>query len=905
MECRYAREEELLSHYESNLNYSSSLLPDELEQVLSLFEVTPQGAALDLGCGDGRFSVELALGGLSVVGVDYCAGRIERAREAADHQGLTCHFHRQDLHAFLEEDTGRYSLILAFELLEHLQEPLQALRAARALLAPGGVIVGSVPLDMPYIAHLQVFPDEEDVARRLEPAAMATLGDHAFCLWTAAPQPCRRLSFAQPRISLCMIVRDEARNLPGCLESVRGCVDEMIVVDTGSRDETRRLAREAGAVVLERAWDDDFAAPRNAALKAATGDWVLVLDADERLAPGAAPALRRAARRGDLDAFLLPLHQASDEQATLEDVRAGSARLREPVLLPRLLRKTPELRWQGVIHENVDRWLATRQGRVAILPVDLVHYGAAPAVRARLGKDERNVRLLRRRCEDAPEDMTARCYLTEHLRAAGARQEAREVAQEAWSLLVQRMASPTPARSIARLASLRLSLLLEGGALREALETGELLDRWQRERPPLDLDHPNLHFLRACAEEQLANRLPPGPERAIALHHAARGFAAALGCEGRLFTCPVEPGFSSWRAAIRLGTVLLQIGDPDQALSLFAGALATPQPLPDSARQEASLGRAEALLSTGGAAEAERALSALPMESHPDLLVLSACAATARCELEAAAELARSAKAQAEAEWYAPHRAAFLGWLSQAPQDTMDVIFIGGAGRSGTTLLRTMLDAHPRLHCGPELKLVPVLSQLRAQWLATMGGALRDAGVTPERLDAGVRSFLEALLTGLAPAGTRLAEKTPHNVMHIDLLSRLFPRARFIHLVRDGRAVVASLLRQDWRDHLGGALLGGGRRQRAPGSRAGAGPGPGAALRGAGAATGGDDARSAGVSGGALAPRGPRAPPGGGPLTGPRVRQRRRPTAALHRGPRAVAGGAGRAAALNHRDDRG
>lgn len=84
-----------------------------------------------------------------------------------------------------------------------------------------------------------------------------------------------------------MIVRDEARSIVRCLESVRDVVDEMVVVDTGSTDDTVALAEAAGATVHHVAWVDDFAAARNAALERCSGDWVLVLDADEWLASGA------------------------------------------------------------------------------------------------------------------------------------------------------------------------------------------------------------------------------------------------------------------------------------------------------------------------------------------------------------------------------------------------------------------------------------------------------------------------------------------------------------------------------------------------------------------------------------------------------------------------------------------
>ena len=84
-------------------------------------------------------------------------------------------------------------------------------------------------------------------------------------------------------ISLCMIVRDEARDLARCLASVAQGVDEMVVFDTGSRDATVRIAAAHGARVVQGAWNHDFARARNVALAHATGDWVLILDADEEL----------------------------------------------------------------------------------------------------------------------------------------------------------------------------------------------------------------------------------------------------------------------------------------------------------------------------------------------------------------------------------------------------------------------------------------------------------------------------------------------------------------------------------------------------------------------------------------------------------------------------------------------
>ena len=106
-------------------------------------------------------------------------------------------------------------------------------------------------------------------------------------------------------LSLCMIARDEASFLERCLASAAPHVDEIIVVDTGSTDGTVRVARAAGAEVSEFEWVDDFAEARNASLRAASGDWILLLDCDEVIAERDWSALRDAVARQGADAYRL------------------------------------------------------------------------------------------------------------------------------------------------------------------------------------------------------------------------------------------------------------------------------------------------------------------------------------------------------------------------------------------------------------------------------------------------------------------------------------------------------------------------------------------------------------------------------------------------------------------------
>jgi hypothetical protein len=130
-------------------------------------------------------------------------------------------------------------------------------------------------------------------------------------------------------------------------------------------------------------------------------------------------------------------------------------------------------------------------------------------------------------------------------------------------------------------------------------------------------------------------------------------------------------------------------------------------------------------------------------------------------------------------------------------------IIIGGCPRSGTTLLRLMLDSHPNIACGPELKMIPAVATAYTRMRRIFGANLHDTyGVDDAELAERFGDLIVGLLAGyLQRQGkTRIAEKTPQNVHAFAVLPRLLPRSPLIHLIRDGRDVVCSLMKQTWID---------------------------------------------------------------------------------------------------------
>jgi tetratricopeptide (TPR) repeat protein len=192
-------------------------------------------------------------------------------------------------------------------------------------------------------------------------------------------------------ISIVMIVKDEAEMAPGFLESVKGLWDELVVVDTGSRDGTPELFAAAGAKIVHHAWREDFAEARNVSLANAHGDWVLVLDADERVSP----------------AFIKEfLHKCEDPTVGALTVRMSNplpyGHRRDSWLL-RAFRRDDGIRFRHPIHEDasgdVARMLFATERSISRVEAPVEHLGYVRSRAAARDKKRRDLSILQRTLE--------------------------------------------------------------------------------------------------------------------------------------------------------------------------------------------------------------------------------------------------------------------------------------------------------------------------------------------------------------------------------------------------------------------------------------------------------------------------------------------------------------------------
>ncbi|MGC9034258.1 MAG: glycosyltransferase [Verrucomicrobiia bacterium] len=226
------------------------------------------------------------------------------------------------------------------------------------------------------------------------------------------------------RLTVCIIAKNEEKNIEGCLKSILPIASQIIVVDTGSQDSTADIARMLGAEVYNFAWVDDFSAARNFALGKARCGWVLTLDADEQISSEEHEKLIAHLQNRAVIAYRLPLVNVGRE-------------IEGACYVPRLFRNLPGIFYKGRIHEQIFPTIipfGKRWGlKICVGSVRIQHYGYKPELTK--AKVSRNLRLLTMAINEQPQDSNILMNLALELCRSGKVDEGIEYYRKAFEAL--------------------------------------------------------------------------------------------------------------------------------------------------------------------------------------------------------------------------------------------------------------------------------------------------------------------------------------------------------------------------------------------------------------------------------------------------------------------------------------
>jgi FkbM family methyltransferase len=277
-------------------------------------------------------------------------------------------------------------------------------------------ITASVSRRLPCIRPLWGAKEENprDESLRTEPASTPDKTSEASAPVEVDAQTRPRAGTLpdKPRLTVCMIVKDEEKVLEQCLTSVQQVADEIVVLDTGSEDNTVSVAMGLGAKVFHFVWCDDFSAARNEALKHCSGDWILQIDADEEFLPESIPFLKKAISNPSVLAYALTV----DNGPSYSDRFYKSGRL---------FRNHPMIRYSRPYHETIQdstRAIMASEGGWEIVhepKIIIRHYGYEDVFPQERRKLNQEIESLEGYVKDHSDDQTMAIRLAEVYNHAG------------------------------------------------------------------------------------------------------------------------------------------------------------------------------------------------------------------------------------------------------------------------------------------------------------------------------------------------------------------------------------------------------------------------------------------------------------------------------------------------------
>jgi len=420
------------------VNYGEEILDGSprFEFVADLISSLPdQSTVLDYGCAHGHYTINLALRfpKIQFIGVDITPSNVEKARRWSAAKSVpNVEFRAGEIVSGklnFKQDAS-LAAVIAAEVLEHLESPANVADALSNYLSDDGIMIITTPYGSweaqgyeehwPWRAHVHhldrsdlhaLYSHHKNFSITTVPAGQDVAGEPLgsyVTIYGKETEPsgevdyARKFAVVSPRqtVSLCMIVKDEAKDIVRCLDSAKNAVDEIIVgLDETTTDDTGRLIREFCAkaripceiYLTKSPMEVGFDAARNVNIDKAEGDWILWLDADEILQGGS--NLAKYLRRNQFAGYAIAQHHFSMQPL-------GVLKTDYPV---RIFRNFENIQFFGVVHEHPEKKLNEGVGHAINLPdVQIGHYGYTDEA-VRRARFDRNLELMLRDREKHPE----------------------------------------------------------------------------------------------------------------------------------------------------------------------------------------------------------------------------------------------------------------------------------------------------------------------------------------------------------------------------------------------------------------------------------------------------------------------------------------------------------------------
>lgn len=242
-------------------------------------------------------------------------------------------------------------------------------------------------------------------------------------------------------ISLCMIMRNNAKTLARCLNSVRGLVNDIIICDTGSTDGSIEIAKSFGCTVISDPWQDDFARPRNKSIELATCDWILIMDPDEIILEEHHSEIKWLTRSKRFHAFWLTTRNYGPQSFRMDYKfvpKGGDPLGKFPGYVPstktRFFRNGYGIKFEGCWHELVDWYIKRNKLIQGSTPVPVHHWTGEISQESNQAKRDFYLRMGEKKVRQWPNNPQARWELATSEMAAGYRERASRTLAAAFRL---------------------------------------------------------------------------------------------------------------------------------------------------------------------------------------------------------------------------------------------------------------------------------------------------------------------------------------------------------------------------------------------------------------------------------------------------------------------------------------